>query len=122
MKRIMCIFLCVLPFLIVSCSNPVGISNKDLTVLVENSALKISNHSTQKVYYFTVEQNAAAKINWVAGFNGPYISVGQTAEVQFDKIYSDNQPIRKGDKVILYYWSKPEPGNDLVIKNLLVVI
>lgn len=98
------VFLCIL--LSNSCSIPNLYENDDIFVTKEQLKLRITNNSNETIYYFVVEQETAAVINWAPSLNGPSIQSGQYTIVQYSDIYvAENQAVKKGSKVIIYYWT-----------------
>ena len=56
------VFSCILIFN--SCSIPNLYENDDILVTKELLKLRITNNSNETIYYFIVEQETAAVINW----------------------------------------------------------
>jgi hypothetical protein len=98
------VFSCILIFN--SCSIPNLYENDDILVTKELLKLRITNNSNETIYYFIVEQETAAVINWAPTLNGPSIQSGKHAIVQNSDIFvAENQTLKKGSKVIIYYWT-----------------
>ena len=63
--------------LILSCST--STESVNAIVLSSNSEdLVIKNFATSKIYYFVVESNFAAHINWAAVKTGPFLERGES--------------------------------------------
>ena len=94
-------------FSIISCSIPNEYQNDDIFVTRGNLELKIINKSDRTIYYFIVEQNIAAIINWAPSLNSPSIQSGKYVAVKHSEISGENQSVKKGSKVNIYYWYAP---------------
>ncbi|MDN5204879.1 hypothetical protein QQ008_26040 [Fulvivirgaceae bacterium BMA10] len=109
---------CLLVFL--SCEKN-DISPGDLEVSSHDKVLKIHNRFESEIYYFVVERNTAALINWVprVGKNSPFVESGKTVEVNFESIlgYKDD-----AEEAIVYYWIAIHQKGSLVPGNVHSII
>jgi hypothetical protein len=104
-------------FCIISCSIPNEYGNNDIFVTKGNLELKIINKSDHIIYYFIVEQSIAEVINWAPGLNGPSIQSGKHVAVKYSEIYAgENQTVKKGSKVDIYYWDSKADVKGTIIE------
>ena len=112
------ILLCV-PILFISCSD---VDDHQVLVSVSDDVLIIKNISSQTVFFFAVEQECAARINWVPHFNEPNLKGGEIFTIELNSIFNcESGPVKPGDKIILYYWEKSSDGSP-EIKSKVVKI
>lgn len=97
-------FLVLFVFL-TACSLFTDEESPKLKFSVENEMLVVKNGKSQRVFYFVVEQNYAAQINWTISASGPYINAGSTVRIPFTEI-PDGTKIgaESGDTIIFYWW------------------
>lgn len=95
----------------VSCSNPTENEDSILFVDIFEDGLRITNLSAKKIYYFAVEQEFAARINWVPFFKGPGLSHWESEIIYYKDIGGLELPIKTGIKVLIYYWNDSNEKN-----------
>lgn len=115
--KIILLFLC---FGIISCSddsdNLIGYGNNEITGLIKDNYLVITNYSDEPIYYFAVDWGTSALINWAPiSEDENKISPKQSMKKGVDEILG----YAKGREVIVYYWNTLEPTSES-IKNILV--
>lgn len=78
----------------------------DIILIVKgDSQLNITNRGENTVYYFIVEQNTAASIEWAPIVGEPYLLSGETVSVKYSEIYGlKNQIMNNDTKAVFYYW------------------
>lgn len=99
-----------------------SITYEDDTIFISKGScfLNITNRSDITVYYFIVEQNFAAYIEWRPSISAPNILSRNTAMVKYAAIVGlGNQAIRKGTKAIFYYWFTSD-NNKFSVNNIVI--
>lgn len=110
----------VLCFGIISCSddsdNLIGYGNNEITGLIKDNNLVITNYSDEPIYYFAVEREVSVLIDWVAICEDENkINPKQSRKIELDDIHG----YMKGRQILVYYWNALEPTSES-IKNILV--
>ena len=106
--------LILIPFFLIlifsGCADSVSdLNTKDVVVSVEIENLNARNNFNHSVYYFVVEAGVAAVIQWAAiSTDENRIKSRSTKQIPFNEIHA----FEPGDEIIIYYWSKKEPGNN----------
>ena len=116
-------FILSLPIVLSCCINePTETGNELLIVNSTESQLNIVNRANIALYLFIVEGEHATLINWAPGFNGLHIERKGSIVVKLKDISNGtSEPVKKGDKIIVYYWNdvnKDKPDVKLVIVEL----
>jgi len=95
-------------------------SDDTIFISKSDSQLKITNQGNNTLYYFIVEQNTVATINWAPGAGEPYILSGKTVTVKYSEIYGlKTQIVNDDTKVIFYYWIASDNSN-FTVKNIVI--
>ena len=81
------LFILLFGFVFSSCSDLNMYSDDIIFISKGHSHLKITNQGYNTVYYFIVEQNTAAAINWAPGVGESYILSRKTVTVKYNEIY-----------------------------------
>lgn len=104
----------------ISCSNPVLFENNIISISKNDSLLKITNRDDNTIFYFIIEQNAAALIDWVPSTKVPIIPGGSAVTIKYSEIEGlQNLTVKKDTKVIFYYWHAPN-HNLFDVKNVVI--
>lgn len=95
---------------IVSCSDSVSdLNTKDVFVTTDNDNLTIRNNFNHSIYYFAVESGVAAQILWApVSTEENRVKSRSTKQISLNEIHA----FEPGDEILIYYWSKKEPGNN----------
>ncbi|MEL7832954.1 hypothetical protein [Fodinibius sp. Rm-B-1B1-1] len=103
--------------LVFGCSDqPVNTSMQEVEAEISDEQLQLHNNSVADIYYFVVEQDMAAKINWEPRSQDENrIQSGDTKLVSLSEVME----YEAGDTVIIYFWTSEDPESDQ-IKNILV--
>lgn len=103
--------------LLIGCSdNPYNFETEDIEGIVIGEKLKVSNKSDRSIYYFAVEQETAALIDWIAISREENEIKAKDAK---DILFEDVIGYEKGAKIILYYWVD-DNGQAKGMKNLVI--
>ena len=114
------LFILLFGFVFSSCSDLNIYSDDIIFISKGNSQLKITNQADNAVYYFIVEQNTAATINWAPGVGETYILSGKTVTVKYSEIYGlKTQIVNNYTKAIFYYWIGSDNSN-FTVKNIVI--
>lgn len=118
--HIIIITLLVLCFGIISCSddsdNVSGYGNSEITGLIKDNNLVITNYSDVPIYYFAVEREVTALINWAPICEDENkVHPKHSKKIELDDIHG----YMKGRQILVYYWNTLEPTSES-IKNILV--
>jgi hypothetical protein len=98
-----------------------SIANNIILSTVSDS-LKIDNLIGEKIYYFAVESNFAAALNWAPSKNGPFIKKGHYKKISFNEISNGKpEPAYKGDRIIVYWWTDALHDYNDVFYNVIVL-
>lgn len=82
--------------------------------------LKITNQGDETIYYFIVEQNTAALLDWAPSVNTPNILSKKTVTIKYSEIFGlENSTIRNNTKAIFYYWFVAD-SNAFDVKNIII--
>jgi len=87
-----------------ACSNPIEYEDPSVRVSVGDKALKITNIGFGRIYYFVVDRELLAVIDWGACFRGPSLSNQESVSILYEDIYGLNEPIKSGTEVMVFYW------------------
>lgn len=95
---------------LVSCTDSISdLNTEDIVVSVESEELTIRNNFNHSIYYFAVEAGTAAYIQWAPiSSDENRIKSQSTKRIPLDEIHA----YEPHDEIIIYYWSKKEPGNN----------
>jgi hypothetical protein len=78
-----------------------------LKISVESNSLVLQNNTSERIYYFVVEAKFSALLDWAPTLDHPFLDPDQSTEIPFDEIESGSQePVKRGDRVFVYWWSK----------------
>lgn len=101
------LFTCLI---ISSCADSVSDLNTDDVAITSNSAdLNIKNNFNHSIYYFAVEAGIAAVIQWAPiSSDENRVKSRSTKQIPLENIHA----YEPGDEILIYYWSKKEPGNN----------
>lgn len=111
----MCLLLAVQA--VAGCSdNLTGFQTDEVSAEVKDNGILVSNKTNKPVYYFAVEAETAAVINWApVSRDENKIESGSNKFIPFSDIYG----FEEGDEILFYYWQTDDPSpND--IQNLLI--
>ncbi len=105
---------------IISCSddsdNIIGYGNNEITGLIKDNNLVITNYSYVPIYYFAVEREVTALIKWAPICKDENkINPKQSRKIELDDIPG----YMKGRQILVFYWNTLEPTSES-IKNILV--
>ncbi|MCW9708039.1 hypothetical protein [Fodinibius salsisoli] len=116
MKYLLPLTLFVLAGFMISCSdNPADVKPGDIQIEATETALKVLNGGESAIYYFAVERNLAARINWAPiSEKENEIKVGQSKQISLEDL-----KMKQGDQGLFYYWTakEPKPGD---IRHIIV--
>ncbi len=100
----------------ISCSDhPADVKPGDIQIEATETALKVLNGGERAIYYFAVERNLAARINWApVSEKENEIKAGQSKQILFE-----DMGVKQGDQVLFYYWTAKEPESE-DIRSILV--
>lgn len=100
---------------IISCSdNPLAFKSDEIDVLVSKNKMTIINKTENPIFYFVVERETAAAINWVPiSSSENEIIPQQNKQLNLNDVFG----FKAGRQIIVYYWSDPNPQS---IKNIVV--
>lgn len=103
------LILFLLMLLLHGCSdNPASITDDGIVVFVFDNRIEVQNHFSRSVYYFAVERELAARINWAPiSRDENEIKSRQQKKILFEDISG----YEKGKQVLFYYWSEKERGS-----------
>jgi len=112
--------LLLLIFLLISCSLPTVPTQDSISVTTSDNELKITNRSNKTIYLFVVEQKVAARIDWSPHFSEPNVNKYNTVKINYKDIYNgSNNPVRTGDKIIVYYWDDTDKTKPKIYSKLI---
>lgn len=99
-------------FIFLSCSDSVSDLNTDdvsAVIDIDNGHLQIRNNFNHPIYYFAVEAGVAVVIQWApVSSKENQIKSRNTKRIPLNEIHA----FEPGDEILIYYWSKKEPGNN----------
>ncbi len=104
------LFACLLfsVLLPVGCSQyPTAFSTDKVSTHVGETGISVFNKSGTSVYYFAVERELAARINWAA------VSSKENEITSWDVkfvAYADIGGFEREKQILLYYWSAEDPS------------
>ncbi len=87
-----------------SCLDPITYEDDIILIVKGDSQLNIKNRGENTIYYFIVEQNTVAFIEWAPIVGETYILSGETVTVKYSEIYGLENLVINKTKVIFYYW------------------
>lgn len=92
-----------------SCADSVSdLNTDDVSISTDSVDLTIRNNFNHSIYYFAVEAGVAAAIQWAPiSSDENRVKSRSTKRIPLENIHA----YEPGDEIIVYYWSKKEPGN-----------
>lgn len=96
--------------LLLGCSaGPTSYNAKEISAQVRDEGIEVFNKLDIPVYHFAVEQDYAARIFWVPK-STPENEIEPTNKKYIP--FSNIGGYKKGKKVILRYWTVPDPASE----------
>lgn len=91
------------------CADSVSdLNTDDVSITVDSEDLNIKNNFNHSIYYFAVEAGVAAVIQWAPiSSDENRVKSRSTKRILLENIHA----YEPGDEILIYYWSKKEPGN-----------
>jgi len=78
----------------------------DVSFKVYDNNLTVENNTPQRIYYIALESEFATLVDWLPGFNGPFIESGKKSVLPFSEIANGNEdPVQPGDRILFYWWT-----------------
>jgi hypothetical protein len=91
--------------LFVSCSESTGPDENYIELKVKTPGLEVRNNMANKIYYFLVESEFVALIDWAPEFNGPFLEAYESIIIPFTEIANGKEEsVKSGDRIICYWW------------------
>lgn len=102
------LILFLLTTLLYSCSDhPASITNDGIIVFVFDNRMEVKNFLSRSIYYFAVERDLAARINWAPiSTEENEIKPNQQKKILFEDISG----YEEGKQIIFYYWTGKGTG------------
>lgn len=105
MKLLQCCIL-FLGIFFISCSTVFDSSTHGVRISSSSDKLTISNYTHEKIYYFVVEQQILAVLEWSPSISEPSIKSRESLKIPFSEILNGKtEPVQPGDKVVAYWWT-----------------
>ncbi|HYF39829.1 MAG TPA: hypothetical protein VD930_09085 [Gemmatimonadales bacterium] len=93
-----------------ACSGPTAVSEGDFTIRATGQDVLLVNSAERPTFYFLVERDTAAVINFATCVQGPqcpHVAAGATVGVPYTRI-TGYQP---GKREIIVYWWRSVPSS-----------
>jgi len=99
-------YLFLLAIILSSCSTSFESFEDKVSISATSSHIIINNQLSEEIYYFVVEQQILAVIDWAPSTSGPVIKSIESLKIPFNDIYNGKQePVKSGDKIVVYWWT-----------------
>lgn len=87
--------------------NPASINDDEIVFFVLDNSIKVKNRLSRPIYYFAVERDLAARINWAPiSRDENEIKPKQQKKILFEDIFG----YEEGKQIIFYYWTGKGTG------------
>lgn len=98
----------VVTLALAGCSNPNDPSSDLLRASASNRTLEVENTSSDRVYYFAVDKNTLALLDWAACIepanpNCKSLDGGQTERISYSDIFGTDED-GGGSTAVIYHW------------------
>ncbi len=102
--------------LLVSCSSTTEATEDLVSVTKMNNQLKITNNSSNPIYFFAVEQETASLINWNPLFGDNIIEKKSFTIINYSRIENQSgKQLGTDNNVIVYYWDTTDKTNPNIL-------
>ena len=89
-----------------SCSTSFESLEDKVRISTTSNDIIIHNQLDERIYFFVVEQQILAVINWAPSKSGPVIKSRKSVNIPFNKIFNGkSEQVKSGDKVVVYWWT-----------------
>jgi hypothetical protein len=98
-------------YFFVSFSSPTENEDSDIMVSIENEGIRITNLVSKRIYYFAVEQELLAVIDWGASFSGPSLAHLESDLILYEDICGLKKTIKSGTVLVIFCWDDSNKEN-----------
>ena len=120
MKILVPFFVVTFSIFLVSCSSPTESIEDLVSVTKMSNQLKITNNSSETIYFFAVEQETAALIDWTPHFGDNIIKKNSFTIINYSTIENrSGKQLSTGNNVILYYWDTTDKTNPNIFNTVI---
>lgn len=120
MKILVPFFVVTFSIFLVSCSSPTESIEDLVSVTKMSNQLKITNNSRETIYFFAVEQETAALIDWTPHFGDNIIKKNSFTIINYSTIENrSGKQLSTGNNVILYYWDTTDKTNPNIFNTVI---